>query len=129
MADLLRAGNVLSRKHGNHAGHGLCRTRIDGEHSCARIGAAHRGAKQHAGQVEVVRIKRGAERFIDNLNALDAVANCSRQLCLRNLGMFAKEFCRKKHRVFNLFVAGAAADVVLNRFLHVRTGRIQVLVD
>ncbi len=129
MANLFRAGNVFRRKHGDHAGHGLCRARVDGEHLCARICAAHRGAKQHAGQVEVVRIQRAAERLINDLDAFDAVANRTGQLRLRNLGVLAKEFYREQHGVLNLLITGATADVVFDRFLHVRVGRIWILVE
>ncbi|MPN03044.1 hypothetical protein SDC9_150267 [bioreactor metagenome] len=129
MSDLFGAGNVLRREDGDNPFRRPCRAGVNGKHFCARVATAHGGTKQHAGQMDVVCIHRGAKGLINHLDALDAVANRAWQLRLGNLGVFAEESGAQKNRIFNLLITRATADIVFDCFLDVRPRWIGVLID
>ena len=129
MTNFLCARNILRRKHGDDAFHCFCGGSIDGEHLCARIRTAHARAKQHAGQMDIVRVLSRSERFIDDFDSTNAIANRSGKFGFRHFGVFTKEFCAEQDRVFDLFISGTAANVVFDGFFHIRMCWLRILIN
>ena len=76
----LASGHVLMCEHRLHAGHRTRLARIDGNDASVRMRAAHRGAPQHACDLQVGRIRKIATRLEAGVGALDRFADAAAHL-------------------------------------------------
>ena len=95
---------------------------------CARIGCAYTGTQQHIRQIDVVCVHCGTKRLVDDFDAADAVTDRTGQFGCGDIRVIAEQLRGKQDRVFNLFITRAAADVVLDGFLDVRTRGVRIQV-
>ncbi len=79
----LRAGHVVVREHGVDAGQLQRRADVDRDDARVGVRAAQRRAVQHAGDVEVARVRELAGDLRDAVDALDGLADAPATSCVR----------------------------------------------
>ena len=112
MAHVDLAGDILLGSHAEHAGQRLGRGGINRQHTGTGILAAHRAAVAHAVHIHVVGVLAVALHLLLHVQTVDAAA----QFPVIGAGSgdfpLAEDLRRQQNAVDDLYIAGAAADVV-----------------
>ena len=121
------AGHVGGGHHPHHPRRGLGPGGIDGQDPRPRLGRPQHGPVQHARDHHVVHVFAGAQHLGPGIQARHPVAHAVGA----GLGLGQRQFLpqqpgRAQDRLFNLGVAGAAADVAMERLLDLGRGRIRL---
>ena len=114
MAHLVAAGNIRRRQHAGHTGQRLSRLRMDSQHPCTGVLAADGATVEHPVQIYVIRVLSGADDLFRHIHPTDPAAGPPVLLRLREPSL-PEAFSRQQNSVNDLYIAGAAADIVPNR--------------
>ncbi len=119
-AEVVHAGHVVAAQHAFDAGHGTRRAGVDAQDARMRVRAAQHLQVQHVGHPQVGGVLHRAGHLARRVDARRVVTDEAGGLALlqRAGGQAAVEHvARQLHRVQDLLVAGAAADVAAQPFL------------
>ncbi len=119
-AEVVDAGHVVAGDHALHAGHGAGRAGVDAHDAGVRMRAAQHLQVQHVGHPQVGRVLDRAGHLgrrvqAPGAGADEAGAGFFFQRRFRQAAI--EHVARELHRIQDLLVAGAAADVAAQAFL------------
>ena len=129
MAHVHLTGNILGCSHSHHTGQLLRLRGVNGQNAGAGILAAYRAAVAHAIHIYVIRILAIALYLFRHVQTMDTAAHLPVvSTGRRNLALTENLRCQQ-NSVNDLYITGAAADVVANGKRRFFTGGIRIHVQ